>query len=75
MLELLIIGFSSPNIPAPQAPPPPPESEASKEKRRAALEAEQGGARRRRGRRSTILTGGLGVEGPANVERKTLLGQ
>jgi hypothetical protein len=30
--------------------------------------------RRRRGRKSTILTGPLGIEEEAEVERKTLLG-
>ena len=74
MLELLIIGFSSPDIPAPVAPPPPP-SGPTEEEAEAALQKEKRIQRGRRGRRSTILTSGLGVTEPANVQRKTLLGQ
>ena len=73
------MGFLSPKVSMPPLPPvqpapPPPSSEVSqKEKDRIA--AEQAAIeRKRKGRKSTILTGPLGVEEEAETENKTLLG-
>ena len=67
----------SPSIPPlPPVPEPiePPKAEVSQEEkdRIAAEQAEI--ERKRKGRRSTILTGPLGVEEEAETEQKTLLG-
>jgi len=68
--------FSAPKIPAPVANPaapaaPPKRSDpAVEEARRTALAQ----AKRARGRRSTIITGGLGDTSNAPVARATLLG-
>jgi len=52
-------------------PPPPGVSQEEKD----AIAAEQREMeRKRRGRKSTILTGPLGVEDEAETENKTLLG-
>ena len=56
--------------PAPEVPEGPTEAE-----KQAALEREKKQQRMARGRRSTILTGGLGLTTEAPVARKTLLGQ
>ena len=63
-----------PPLPPVQPLPPPPSSEVSQEEkdRIAAEQAEI--ERKRRGRKSTILTGPLGVEDEAETEKKTLLG-
>lgn len=75
MLELLMVMFSSPSLPAPQQAPPPPAAVPTAEETEAARLKEAGIQRRRKGRRSTILTSGLGDTSTAPVERKTLLGQ
>ena len=61
-----------PPLPPVQPLPEPPEvSQAEKD----AIAAEQKEiARKRKGRKSTILTGPLGVEEEAETENKTLLG-
>lgn len=75
------MGFLSPKPPAyvpppvitpPPAPPPAPaaDSVAQKEATDSAAALE----RNRKGRKSTILTGGLGVQGQAATEVKRLLG-
>tara|TARA_Y100000401_G_scaffold26674_1_gene18971 strand:+ start:66 stop:287 length:222 start_codon:yes stop_codon:yes gene_type:complete len=63
-----------PSLPPVQPLPTPPSTELSAEekKRIAAEQAEV--ERKRRGRRSTILTGPLGIEEEAETEKKTLLG-
>ncbi len=59
--------------PPPPAPPPVPTEISQEEKDRIAAEQKEI-ARKRKGRRSTILTGPLGVEEEAETEKKTLLG-
>jgi hypothetical protein len=63
-----------PSLPPVQPLPTPPSTEVSAEekKRIAAEQAEI--ERKRRGRKSTILTGPLGVEEEAEIQKKTLLG-
>ena len=63
-----------PSLPPVQSLPEPPSTELSQEEkdRIAAEQAEI--ERKRRGRKSTILTGPLGVEEEAEVQKKTLLG-
>ncbi len=60
---------------SPPALPPVPEPVEDKEALEAAARAEEERLRKMKGRRSTILTGGGGVEEEAQVEKKTLLGQ
>jgi hypothetical protein len=66
--------LSSPSKPKVVAPPEVPEG-PTEEERKAAIEAEKKRQRMARGRRSTMLTGGLGVQGEAPGQRKVLLGQ
>ena len=63
-----------PALPPVQPLPAAPSTELSQEEkdRIAAEQAEL--ERKRRGRKSTILTGPLGVEEEAEVQKKTLLG-
>jgi len=63
-----------PSLPPVQPLPEPPSTELSQEEkdRIAAEQAEI--ERKRKGRKSTILTGPLGVEEEAEVQKKTLLG-
>ena len=66
-----------PKIPPlpPVAPPPePPSTELSAEEKERIRSEQAAKERKRKGRRSTILTGPLGIEEEAEVERKTLLG-
>jgi len=63
-----------PPLPPVQPLPEPPKAEVS-QKEKDAIAAEQAAVeRKRRGRKSTILTGPLGVEEEAETENKTLLG-
>ena len=67
----------SPKMPPlpPVAPaPPPPSSEVSQEEKDRIAAEQREIERKRRGRKSTILTGPLGVEEEAETESKTLLG-
>jgi hypothetical protein len=65
---------SMPPLPPVQPLPEPPKAEVSQaEKDRIAAEQAEV-ERKRRGRKSTILTGPLGVEDEAETEKKTLLG-
>jgi hypothetical protein len=64
-------GSSSP--PAVTPAPPMPTSDTAEVAARRKAEAER--IRKMRGRRSTILTGGQGAEGEAEVGRKSLLGE
>ena len=68
------MGFFSPSTPPPPPPPPPIPDIDDAERQRAKDEAEKA-ARRRKGLSNTVLTGGLGIVGPANTKKPTLLGQ
>jgi hypothetical protein len=72
------MGFLRPKMPALPPPPPAPEPvepELSDEEK-ARLKAEQDAIeRRRRGRKSTILTGPLGIQETKEEALKTLLGE
>lgn len=57
---------------APDIPEPP---DRSAEEAQQAAREQRIRAARASGRRNTLLTGGLGVEEPAQVKTKTLLGQ
>ena len=63
-----------PPMPPVQPAPPPPPSEVSQEEKDAIAAEQRKLARKRKGRKSTILTGPLGVEEEAETENKTLLG-
>lgn len=65
---------------SPKMPPPPPVQplpeppEVSDEEKARIAQEQRDMERRRKGRRSTILTGPLGVEEEGTIEKKTLLG-
>ena len=64
-----------PALPPVQPPPESPEPELSDEEK-AKIKAEQDAIeRRRRGRKSTILTGPLGIQETKEEALKTLLGE
>ena len=63
-----------PPLPPVQPAPEPPKAELSPEEKQRIQQEQAAMERRRRGRKSTILTGPLGIEEEAEVERKTLLG-
>ena len=63
-----------PPVPPVQPAPPPPWSEVSAEEKERIAAEQAAIERKRKGRRSTILTGPLGVEEEAETEQKTLLG-
>ena len=63
-----------PPLPPVQPAPPPPPSEVSQEEKDRIAAEQRAMERKRRGRKSTILTGPLGVEEEAETESKTLLG-
>ena len=63
-----------PALPPVQPLPEPPSAEVSQEEKDRIAEEQAAIARRRKGRKSTILTGPLGVEEEAETEKKTLLG-
>ena len=66
----------SPKMPPPPPVQPLPEAPEVSDEEKARIAKEQADMeRRRKGRRSTILTGPLGVEEEATVEKKTLLGE
>jgi len=62
-----------PPLPPVQPLPEPPEVSDEEKARIASEQAAM--ERRRKGRKSTILTGPLGVEEEATIEKKTLLGE
>jgi len=65
----------APALPPPPAPIEAPESELSPEEK-AKIKAEQDAImRRRKGRKSTILTGPLGLQESEETKLKTLLGE
>ena len=63
-----------PALPPVQPLPEPPKAEVSQEEKDRIAAEQRSMERRRKGRRSTILTGPLGVEEEAETEQKTLLG-
>ena len=63
-----------PPLPPVQPLPEPPSTELSQEEKDRIAAEQREIERKRRGRRSTILTGPLGVEEEAETEKKTLLG-
>ena len=66
----------SPKMPPPPPVQPLPEPPEVSDEEKARIAKEQADMeRRRRGRKSTILTGPLGVEEEATIEKKTLLGE
>jgi hypothetical protein len=67
-----------PKMPAlpPVAPPPePPKAELTDEEKAKIKKEQDAIERRRRGRKSTILTGPLGVQESEETKLKTLLGE
>ena len=69
-----IFSPSMPPLPPPPEPVEPPKAEVSQEEKDRIAAEQAAIERKRRGRRSTILTGPLGVEEEAETEQKTLLG-
>ena len=65
---------SMPPLPPVQPLPEPPKAEVSQAEKDAIAAEQAAVERKRRGRKSTILTGPLGVEDEAETEQKTLLG-
>ena len=63
-----------PPLPPVQPLPEPPSAELSQEEKDRIAAEQREMERRRKGRKSTILTGPLGVEEEAETESKTLLG-
>ena len=63
-----------PALPPVQPLPEPPSTELSQEEKDRIAAEQAKLERKRKGRKSTILTGPLGVEEEAEVEKKTLLG-
>tara|TARA_R100001163_G_scaffold61297_1_gene51174 strand:- start:341 stop:559 length:219 start_codon:yes stop_codon:yes gene_type:complete len=63
-----------PPLPPVQPPPEPPSAELSQQEKDRLAAEQREVERKRRGRKSTILTGPLGVEEEAETEKKTLLG-
>ena len=71
------MSFLTPKMPAlpPVQPlPTPPSTEVSQEEKDRIAAEQAAIERKRKGRKSTILTGPLGVEEEAETEKKTLLG-
>ena len=63
-----------PSLPPPPPAPEPPKAEVSQEEKDRIAAEQREIERKRKGRRSTILTGPLGIEEEAETEQKTLLG-
>jgi hypothetical protein len=63
-----------PSLPPVQPLPEPPKAELSAEEKQRIADEQAAMERRRKGRKSTILTGPLGIETQATTEKKTLLG-
>ena len=71
------MSFLTPKMPAlpPVQPlPTPPSTEVSAEEKDRIAAEQAAIERKRKGRKSTILTGPLGIEQEAETEKKTLLG-
>ena len=65
---------SLPSLPPVQPLPETPSAELSQEEKDKIAAEQREMERKRKGRKSTILTGPLGVEDEAETEKKTLLG-
>ena len=63
-----------PPLPPVQPLPTPPSTELSQEEKDRIAAEQAAIERKRKGRKSTILTGPLGIEEEAETEKKTLLG-
>ena len=63
-----------PALPPVQPLPEPPKAELSAEEKQRVADEQAAIERRRKGRKSTILTGPLGITEEATTEKKTLLG-
>ena len=63
-----------PALPPVQPLPEPPKAELSAEEKQRISDEQAAMERKRKGRKSTILTGPLGIETDATTEKKTLLG-
>ena len=63
-----------PPLPPVQPLPTPPSTEVSEEEKKRIAAEQAAIERKRKGRRSTILTGPLGIEEEPETEKKTLLG-
>ena len=64
-----------PPLPPVQPLPTPPSTEVSEEEKKRIAAEQAAIERKRKGRKSTILTGPLGIEAEAETEKKTLLGE
>ena len=64
-----------PALPPVQPAPEPPEAEISPEEKEAIAKEQAAVERRRRGRKSTILTGPLGIQEDKEEKLETLLGK
>jgi len=69
--------FSPKMPPLPPVPEAPevPSAELSPEEKEKVRSEQAAVERKRRGRKSTILTGPLGIEEEAEIQKKTLLGE
>ena len=65
----------TPPLPPVQAPPPAPSSEISDEEKAQIKKDRDAVERKRKGRRSTILTGPLGIQEDEQDATNTLLGK
>jgi hypothetical protein len=65
----------TPPLPPVQAPPPAPSSEISDEEKAQIKKDRDAVERKRKGRRSTILTGPLGIQEDQEDATNTLLGK
>jgi hypothetical protein len=63
-----------PSLPPVQPLPTPPSTELSEEEKERIAAEQAAIERKRKGRKSTILTGPLGIEEEAEIQKKTLLG-
>ena len=73
-MSFLTPKISMPPLPPVQPLPEAPSTEVSAEEKERIAAEQAKMERKRRGRKSTILTGPLGVEEEAETEQKTLLG-
>jgi hypothetical protein len=64
-----------PPLPAPPPAPEPPSEELSSEEKEAIAKEQARVRRNRKGRRSTILTGPLGIQESKEEQLETLLGK
>tara|TARA_R110002126_G_scaffold95969_1_gene224942 strand:+ start:35 stop:259 length:225 start_codon:yes stop_codon:yes gene_type:complete len=73
-MSFLTPKISMPPLPPVQPLPEAPSTEVSAEEKERIAAEQAAVERKRKGRKSTILTGPLGVEEEAETENKTLLG-